>query len=405
MAKISREIRLPVNAIAGMSELALRENIPTPAREYITEIRDTGFSLLKIIDDIVDFTNIETGELELKPAPYSVVPLIKSCIEICRLRITERGLRFNIDIDEKLPSMLIGDENRIKQIIFNLLTNAAKYTSEGSVTFSVAAKSAFNRIILTIRVEDSGIGMTEEQAAVVFGDDRDESAESWIEGRTRETKDRRIHGIGLGLSISRELCRLMGGSIGVKSTLGEGTAFTVELPQDVSDSRPIGQVFAANANEGWITAPVPEIQAFFPAWTAAKAHILVIDDMMTNLKIMKNLLKPYRCTVYQCLTGNQAVEQVGNDWYDLVFLEHEMTGLDGIETVETIRRLPIDYAKAVPIIALSSDVVPGTRESYIARGFNDYLSKPVRMTSLNEILEKWIPDRLKERTELGTPPV
>jgi signal transduction histidine kinase/response regulator of citrate/malate metabolism len=385
LANTSHEIRTPMNAIVGMSELALREKLSPEADEYVTGIKQAGANLLSIINDILDFSKIESGKLEIIPVHYQLRPVINDVINIIRMRVIEKSLAFITEIDSALPNELLGDEVRVRQILLNLLSNAVKYTEKGYVKLSltggeipraVPRRDASRRgaelrgngaVLLTITVSDSGVGIKEEDLDKVFGE--------FIQ--VDRAANRGIEGTGLGLAITKRICLAMGGDIRVTSVYGGGSVFTAAIPQKViSDSR-----------------DYPDRGKKTSKFTAPAARILIVDDIATNLKVAEGLMVPYQMNIDICKSGAESIEYLKNNRYDLVFMDHMMPEMDGIEAVSVIRRLDgrDPYFKQVPIIALTANAVSGMKEMFLERGFNDYLAKPVEMIKLHEILEKWIP--------------
>ncbi|GHV92901.1 hypothetical protein AGMMS50268_34040 [Spirochaetia bacterium] len=385
LAKMSHEIRTPMNAILGMAELLLRRNITADARDDAASIKQAGSNLLAIINDILDFSKIESGKIEIINVDYSLAGLCSDVISVIRMRLAEKNLRFVTRIDDSLPSGLSGDEVRIRQILLNLLSNAVKYTKEGEVCLAVYAEdAAAEKINLVLEVSDTGMGIKPEDIKKLFG--------KFEQVDTR--KNRGIEGTGLGLAISRNLCRLMGGDITVESVYGKGSTFRAVVPQDVRNPAPLDMSVKA---EGSTAAASPVIN-----FTAPGARLLVVDDIATNLKVAAGLMAPYRAAVETCLSGAEAVELVKRQEYDIIFMDHMMPEMDGIETTALIREWESkqqenkvgNLRKQIPIIALTANAVSGMREMFLEKGFNDYLSKPIEIAKLNEVLEKWIP---KER--------
>ncbi|MDR0388203.1 MAG: response regulator, partial [Treponema sp.] len=491
LAQMSHEIRTPLNAIIGMSELAIRDSI-VPASgipEYLANIRQAGSNLLSIINDILDLSKIESGSFQLVPAPYHFSSLINSVISIIRIRFAEKPIIFIVNIDAEIPNALIGDEARIRQILFNMLGNAIKYTHQGFIKFSVRHKIHNDReLSLYFEVADSGVGIKEEELPGLFGD--------FI--RLDMEHNKGIEGTGLGLAITKRLCQEMGGDITVASEYGKGSVFTAILPQTCSgtaglvrvehperkgvllyDERPLyaqsvaatlrnlevnvtipakpedfftelgkgrhpfAFVSAGLANEaaslirrvkGRTTlvlladmgetssfqdipvlmmpayvVPVanmlngittsPEVRKTVVRFIAPNAKILIVDDIITNLKVAQGLLVPYRMQVDICDNGNGAIAMAKENRYDLIFMDHMMPGIDGIEATAQIRALGGEYFSRVPIIALTANAIAGVREMFLSKGFNDYLAKPIEISRLNELMEKWIPRHKRCKTE------
>jgi CheY-like chemotaxis protein/HPt (histidine-containing phosphotransfer) domain-containing protein len=355
-----------------MSELALREEIPSAAFEQITTIKHAGGNLLSIINDILDFSKIESGKLEIVPANYSLSSLIHDVVSIIRLRLDESNVRFVSDIDSSIPNMLYGDEVRIRQILLNILNNAVKYTPKGFISLDVRGDVSEDTVNLYFEVSDTGTGIKEEDLGRLFGDfvQLDLSIHKGVEGT------------GLGLAITHNLVKAMGGEIIVASEYGHGSTFIVTLPQMICTS----EQSASDEN------PAEE------PFTAPDARVLIVDDIDTNLKVAEGLLQPYQMKTDLCKSGASAIAAVQENRYDLVFLDHMMPEMDGIETISHIRALG-GLHETLPVIALTANAVTGTREMFLRSGFNDFLSKPIDTDQLNAILTQWIPKQKQHKAE------
>jgi signal transduction histidine kinase/CheY-like chemotaxis protein len=524
LANMSHEIRTPMNAITGMAELMLRGKLNDEARGYALDIKQAGSNLLSIINDLLDFSKIETGKMEILSVKYFLSSLINDTVNIVRMRIMEKPIRFYTNIDGKIPNSLFGDEVRLRQIILNLLSNAVKYTGKGHISLSINVdKRDQEQVWLKISVTDTGKGIKQDDQEKLFGD--------FV--RVDAQNNRGIEGTGLGLAITRRLCILMGGDIDVRSEYGKGSEFTVIIPQTISSPEPFAVVkdpankkvlvyegrtvynqsvcwslsnmdvpytktetledFSnALMREEWffvfssyglfeeIKVKMDQDKAVFPGgkkpplalmveWGAEPhipgvrflslpvqtlaianvlngkadhkdfagksafagltrfiiphARLLVVDDIATNLKVAEGLLTPYNATVDTCQSGIEAIELVKQREYDLVFMDHMMPEMDGIEATAAIRAWekeqerksmsltegetqkycePSVRRKQVPIIALTANAVVGMREMFISKGFNDFLAKPIDVSKLNEILDNWI---RKEKREVDNRPL
>jgi signal transduction histidine kinase/CheY-like chemotaxis protein len=373
LARTSHEIRTPMNAIVGMSELAQREPCPPKALEYIEGIRNAGMNLLGVINDMLDFAGIESGTLRIHPAPYETASLLHDALTVARIRAEEKNLALPTDISPDIPRSMVGDAGRIRQILLNLLSNAVKYTDEGFVKLSAfATPCAGDKVRLTFVVEDSGVGILQEDMPKLFRE------------FTRIGEKRRIdtEGTGLGLSIARSLCRAMGGDIAVRSEYGRGSVFTAELTQAVHDRQPMGAVTRAAAKRA-------ERQR--AGFIAPEAELLVVDDLPANLLVAEGLLAPYRVRVTTCANGGEAVDLVRARPFDLVLMDHMMPVMDGVEATRVVREQDEERCRIVPIIALTANAVSGMREMFLANGFNDFLSKPIDVLELDAVLARWIP--------------
>jgi signal transduction histidine kinase/CheY-like chemotaxis protein len=506
LAKMSHEIRTPMNAIIGMAELALREDMPDTAHEHILTIKQAGANLLSIINDILDFSKIESGKLEIVPINYRLSSLINDTINIIRMRLMEKPIRFFTNIDGNIPNNLIGDEVRLRQIFLNLLTNAVKYSEKGHIGLTISVdKQIDKQVWLRIAIADTGKGIKKEDQGKLFGE--------FVQMDTK--KNQGIEGTGLGLAITKRLCVAMGGDISMESEYGKGSVFTAVISQGVESETPFAAVeepqkkkvlvyegrsvyaeavcwtlknmnvphtvvsnqndFAAalyreewfyvfssyglyekikpimeQSNSAFYKEKKPEMalmvewgtETYIPGvrfvsipvqslsianvlngradskyyiksadvvrFSFPRVRILVVDDIATNLKVVEGLLAPYHATIDTCMNGLQAVELVKRAVsekreYDIVFMDHMMPGMDGIETTTAIRTWEKDQQKngvmrnRTPIIALTANAVVGMREMFIENGFNDFISKPIDVSKMNEILDHWIPEEKKEK--------
>ncbi|MCL2044472.1 MAG: ATP-binding protein [Treponema sp.] len=396
LASMSHEIRTPMNAITGMAELALREGMSDTVREYVLTIKQAGANLLSIINDILDFSKVEAGLLEIIPVNYTLSSLVNDVVNIIRTRIAEKPIEFRTEIDSSIPNSLIGDEVRLRQILLNLLSNAVKYTEKGHISLSITAENpGIEQILLKIAVADTGYGIKPEDQAKLFGE--------FIQ--LDSAKNRGIEGTGLGLSITKRLCVAMGGNIKMDSEYGAGSTFTVIIPQGIAtafNSNKDNEARADNPrNRGAVSFTVPRCQ------------FLVVDDTAINIKVAEGLLAPYQARVDTCLNGKEAIEMVKRrimhgENYDIIFMDHMMPGMDGIETTLAIRNweqkqtpLVPDPRSPITIIALTANAVLGMREMFLEKGFNDFLAKPIDVSKLDEILDRWIPekDKIKGKIE------
>ncbi|MFP3043562.1 ATP-binding protein [Treponema primitia] len=393
LANMSHEIRTPMNAIIGISELALREETSKRVRDFLVSIRQAGQNLLSIINDILDFSKIESGKLDIISADYYLPSVINDCIGAIRTQLAEKPLVLHTTIDELLPSRFFGDASRLRQVLLNLLSNAVKYTHEGRITLAIhyaagtpGTPANGDTLVLTFEVADTGIGIKEEDIGKLFGDFN----------RIDEKANRGIEGTGLGLAISRNLCRLMGGEITVASEYGSGSTFTASIPQRVVDTEPFKLPADGQDGSGAVEPKTASV-----TFTAPDTRILLVDDVPTNLIVAEGLLAPYRVKVDCCVSGEEAIQLVEEHPYDIIFMDHMMPGMDGIETTAAIRAM--DRPGSPPlIIALTANAISGMREMFLEKGFNDYLSKPIEVSKLDEIMEKWVPREKRKKAEQKT---
>jgi len=372
LARMSHEIRTPMNAVIGMSELAQRDYGTSKGLEYIAGIKNAGQSLLHIINDILDFTKIESGHLELVVSAYETASLLNDVLTIIRVRMAEKPLELVVDADPGIPCHMIGDAGRVKQVLTNLLSNAVKYTEKGFIKLSIfGERTRENEIRLTLTVEDSGIGIRQEDMPQLFSDF----------SRVDEKRNSAIEGSGLGLAIVHSLCRSMDGDIVAASEYGKGSVFTATLIQRVNDWMPMGDIAATS---------MTHTRTQRVTFTAPEAEVLLVDDFPSNLLVAEGLLAPYKMHVFTCLNGREAVELVQRRSFDLVLMDHMMPEMDGMEATIAIRALGGRFAE-LPIVALTANVISGMKEIFLTNGFHDFLAKPIETADLDALLQKWIP--------------
>ncbi|MDR2516239.1 MAG: response regulator [Spirochaetaceae bacterium] len=481
LAQMSHEVRTPMNTVLGMSELALRESDPVRMVDYVAGIKRAANSLLAIINDILDISRIESGNLKITPVSYYFSSLLNDVLSMIRVQLADKPVVFTSFVAPGIPNALVGDETRIKQILLNLLSNAVKYTREGFVSLDIRGKLVpDDTVLLTIKITDSGVGIRREDMAALF--------ENFV--RLDPEGNRGVEGAGLGLVITRNLCQAMGGDITIQSEYGSGSVFTatvlqkfeeetalasVEAPQDkrvicfTEEQRyaasllenleslgvpakhsavreeffreldrggyryafvtadlveetvdriktgflPTHPVFLANPGEmvsfhhipmltmpGWVVsiANVLNHRTIYDqrgqrpvSFIIPDARVLIVDDIATNIKVAEGLLSLYQPAIDTCDDGPGAVELVRKHHYDVIFLDHMMPGMDGIETASAIRSLKGPRFQALPIVALTANAIFGMREMFLQNGFNDYLAKPIEIHKLEEVLLKWIP--------------
>lgn len=384
LAEMSHEIRTPINAVLGMNEMILRETREENVRQYADNIKASGKTLLSIVNDILDFSKIEDGKMELVPVSYDLASLIQNLVNSIQGRAKAKNLEFEVDVDENLPCVLQGDDVRITQVIMNLLTNAVKYTEEGKVLFSVRQGGRIqeeeqNYVLLDVSVKDTGIGIKEEDRKKLF-----ESFE-----RLEEKRNRNIEGTGLGMAIVVKLLSMMGSEIHLDSVYGKGSVFSFRLQQRIISDQPIGD-YAEHVIRS--EQSLKEKAYLY----APNARVLLVDDNGMNLEVAKNLLKRNGITPDLSSSGSDAIEKIREKRYDIVFLDHMMPKMDGIETLAKLREEGLfKKGGGTVVVALTANAVVGARETYLAAGFDDYLSKPIDAKKLEEQLCKYLPKDLQ----------
>jgi PAS domain S-box-containing protein len=487
LARMSHEMRTPLNTIIGMSELISRKEIPRGMSEYISTIQQAGHNLLAIINDILDFSKIEAGQMRVVAGKYYFSSLIYDVVNLARARLLDKPIDFSVKVDGNIPERLIGDEIRTKQILLNLLSNAIKYTYAGHISLNIGFEYEKNGDIrLEFVVEDSGIGIQQANIDKLFGD--------FV--RIENAGAREVEGTGLGLAITRSLCRAMGGEISVESEYGRGSTFTAKIIQTpavardkklasvtnaanirvlILEERPIYQdsllyaltnlgvtaesarnlsdfteklgngeynyafvpskyvaditlfvggsasrtalvnvvemddvsshwdinsvtmplfcINVANALNGVRDEGVSTLRKYRLNFKAPEAKVLIVDDISTNLRVSKELMSLYGLEAHTCLSGREAVELARANHYDIIFMDHMMPGMDGVEATSVIRSLGPDskYYQSLPIIALTANAVSGQREMFLKNGMNGFLAKPIDLQKLDSVLRKWLP--------------
>lgn len=374
LANMSHEIRTPMNAIMGLSDLIMEESRGRKVYTYACDIKSASGNLLTIINDILDLSKVEAGKMELVKSDYYIKTIVNEVVSMMDIAASQHGLVLKCTYDRTLPCQFYGDEGRIKQILINLLNNAVKFTKEGFVKVFVEGRpgETAEEELLVFRVEDTGCGIKQEDLDKIFEDFR----------QVDSKRNRSVEGTGLGLSITKHLVHLMNGTIEVESTYGKGSAFTVTIPQKIVDVRTLEEL---------PEAPVREEEKIEP-FVVEGYHVLVVDDNRINRKVAVGFLKPYGFLVEEASGGAEAVELVKHKKYDIIFMDHMMPGMDGIEAAGIIRRECGENGSTPVIIALTANAMEGVREKFLSSGFQDFLTKPVERKHLNETLAKWIPD-------------
>lgn len=378
LGRISHAIRTPVNAIQGMNSVIMRETRNPAMKQHSRNIKSSIESLLSIIDDILDVSRIESGKIEILDSPYDFMSLVNDLNNITSLSAGEKGLSFSINNDPNIPARLTGDEIRVRQVILNLLSNALKYTKEGSISLSFGfEKTGENAIDLKITVSDTGEGIKPEDMAHLFD----------TYERLNEKSNSNIEGTGLGLPITKNLVTLMNGSIACESTYGKGTSFIVTIPQGTDDESTIGSfrereeaASADNDPSAWFLAP--------------SAKVLVVDDVDMNLDVMRALFEPSKMTVDTAGGGEEFLKLITEKKYDIIFLDHMMPSPDGVEAFRKMKTMKDNKNPDTPVIMLTANAVIGAREAYLEMGFTDYLSKPVSEKELINMCRQYLDSSL-----------
>jgi signal transduction histidine kinase/CheY-like chemotaxis protein len=388
LANMSHEIRTPLNAIIGLGELELRNDLSPSTRDSLDKMQNSAQILLSIINDILDISKIESGKLDLLPAPYQVPAMVNDVITINLVRIGSKPVNFVFDIDENIPIQLFGDELRVRQVLNNFLSNAFKYTREGEVKLSMRGEEVpeSGAFYLVCVISDTGIGIRSEDQARLFEDYYQADAKS----------NHHIEGTGLGLAISHRFVRMMDGTITVKSEYGKGSAFTVRMRQGVVDRTPIGEEAADDLRHLRFIDGGERRKNGGPRFQLPGCRVLVVDDVEINLEVARGMMEAYGLTVDCVQSGPEAIDRIrdASVKYDAVFMDHMMPGMDGIEAARIIRNeIGTDYARNIPVIALTANALSGNEAMFLDKGFQAFLSKPIEIPKLDAILSRWIQRR------------
>ena len=377
LAHMSHEIRTPINAVLGFNEMILRESQDKDIRDYSKNISSAGRTLLNLINSILDFSKIEEGKMEIIPVHYETLGMIDDLVNMIYEKAHKKKLSLITKIDPNLPKSLFGDDMRIRQVITNLLTNAVKYTNEGTITLTMSGEVIDEEnLILFVSVKDTGIGIRTEDIEKLF--------QSFI--RLDETRNKNIEGTGLGIAIVQNLLRMMNSHLEVSSVYGKGSDFSFKLPQKIIDKTPVG-IYGEHHSERELAEAEPERFVKAP-----DARILAVDDMNLNLKVIKGLLKRNLIAPDLADSGEKCLAYAAENFYHIIFLDHMMPVMDGVETLKRLKKM--NLPAETKIIVLTANAVSGAREKYLAWGFDDYLSKPIDVNAFESLLAKYLPPEI-----------
>lgn len=381
LANMSHEIRTPMNAIVGLSDVIMEESRGRKVYGYACDIKSSSRNLLTLINDILDLSKVEAGKMELVLAEYHVKTLVNEVLNMMDVVASQHGLLIKSEFDMAIPCRYLGDGGRIKQILINLINNALKFTKEGHVKIAVAGVQgeAEGVEVLSFRIEDTGCGIRPEDLEGIFENFRQVDAK----------RNRSVEGTGLGLSITKHLVGLMEGTIDVQSVYGEGTVFTVQIPQKVVDGRPLSEV---------PEEPVQKEHKLEP-FTAKGYRVLVVDDNIVNRRVARTLLQSYEFDIDEAESGEEAIKLVSGKQYDLIFMDHMMPQMDGIEAVQIIRKDCGENGSLPVIIALTANAMGNIREAFLNNGFQDFVAKPLDRRMLHKTLQRWIPEEKRTPTD------
>ena len=381
LAKMSHEIRTPVNAILGMNEMILRESTQEEVQEYAMDVKNSSAALLSIINDILDSSKIESGMMEIVDVYYEMGSFLNDLYNMMIVRAKEKGLELIFDIDPAIPAEYYGDDKRIRQVLLNILTNAVKYTKQGSVTLKLSCTLQGENAVLHYSVTDTGIGIKQEDIGKIYDAFKQFDV----------SKNRGEEGTGLGMNIAQQFLKLMGSELTIESEYEKGSTFSFDLIQKIVNAEPLGDF-----RERILKAS--ESANYRSDYIAPDARILVVDDYQMNLKVFRNLLKETKMQIVEAESGAECLSLLKEQQFHMVFLDHMMPEMDGIETLNEIRNQKL--CENVPIIMLTANAIVGEYEKYIKIGFDEFLSKPIIPEKLDAVILKYLPQTIVEKSKI-----
>ena len=382
LANMSHEIRTPINTVLGLDTMILRECKDDTIKKYAMNIQSAGQSLLSIINDLLDFSKIESGKMEILCVDYDLSSMISDVTNMISNKAERKGLKFDANIDCSMPSRLYGDDVRIRQVLINLLTNAVKYTHKGSVTLTITGYVVEDKLYMLFSVKDTGIGIKEE--------DIEKLTSEFV--RIEEKRNRHIEGTGLGINIVTQLLKLMNSELQVESEYGVGSDFYFELVQRIVNPDPIGDL------ETRIRQQATEY-SYEVSYVIPEAKLLVVDDNAMNRMVFMDLLKNLKCEIHEADSGKKCLELVKSYKYDIIFMDHMMPEMDGIETLHALQEMSGNLSKGCKVICLTANAVSGAKKMYMSEGFDDFLSKPIVPDKLEKMIFHLVPDHMIQEVE------